>query len=375
MKKKIALVANTGWYIYNFRMNIVKKLINEKKYEVYVITPKDKYIEKIKNQFPSIVYLPLQKLNRSSKNLLNDISLLVELINIYKSNKLDLAIHYTIKPNIYGSIAAKMAHVKSIAIVTGLGYTYIHNGWINFLSNILYKFAFKFPQRIIFENIDDRLLFIEKKITSASKSISIKGCGVNTEYFFLNGLNQKPSPQIVFTFIGRLLYDKGINEFIEAAKGVYSKNQNTEFWIVGGLDNANPASISQNEINSWLSSKFIKYFGEVEDVRPFISKSDCIVLPSYREGLPKVLLESMSMGKPVIATDVPGCKEAVEDFKNGVLVQKMDCKSLERIILEFASFSKEKMQEMGEYGRQKVLKEFDERKIADLIYQEIVQLI
>ena len=370
----IALVANSTWNIYNFRLNVIDKLLAEG-HNVSVIAPIDEYLE-YKEKYPKVKHYSLRTLDRDSTNPLKDMLLVAELVRKYKVIKPDLILHYTNKPNIFGGIAAKIAGIPSIAMVTGLGYAFIHNGWIKKITTFLYKMTGKIHKKFIFENIEDRELFESLKIIQSDQGVSIKGCGVNTTYFhpYPNGV-LKSGDEVTFTFIGRLLYDKGIKEFVLAAKAIKAKYPKVNFWIVGELDLENPATIDKEDLIEWTESDIVYYHGFQRDVRPYIAKSDCIVLPSYREAIPRTITEGMAMSKPVITTDTAGCREAVDIGKNGFLAQVKSTASLQETFEKFIGLSSEQRHAMGEAGRQKALNEFDDRKIAAAIYSEIEKIL
>lgn len=368
---RIALVANSTWNIYNFRQNIINKLLAEG-HEVTVIAPVDEYLD-YKEKYPNIKHFGIKTLGRDSTNPLRDLLLIAELIRRYSQVKPDLIIHYTNKPNIYGAIAARIKKIDSIAIVTGLGYPFIHQGFIQKITSFLYKVTARFHKKVIFENIADRELFEERNIIKVGQGISIKGCGVDINYFSPSQ-NGHHSSSIIFTFIGRLLYDKGIREFVEAAQIIKAQNNSIKFWVVGDLDPDNPAAIEKEKLADWVNKGFIEYHGFHRDVRKFVSQSSCIVLPSYREAIPRTITEGMAMGKPVITTDVAGCREAVDENINGFLAEAKNSNSLAVAMNKFIALSAEEAKNMGNYGRQKVLNEFDDRKIANNIYEIISNL-
>jgi len=371
---KIALVANSTWNIYNFRLNVIDRLIAEG-HDVVVIAPIDEYVE-YKEKYPNVVHINLRTLDRDSTNPLKDLLLIAELMRKYRKVKPDLILHYTNKPNIFGGFAAKLVGVPSIAMVTGLGYAFIHNGWIKDITTKLYQTVGRFHKRFIFENIEDRELFQKLGIIKAGQGVSIKGCGVNTTYYhpYPNG-RMTPGDEVTFTFIGRLLYDKGIREFVEAAKITKEKYPKVNFWIVGELDADNPATVDKEDLVGWTANDIVKYHGFQKDVRPFIAKSDCIVLPSYREAIPRTITEGMAMGKPVITTDTAGCREAVDIGKNGYLAEVRSTSSLRKVFEQFINLTANARHEMGDAGREKALKEFDDRKIAGDIYTEIEKIL
>ena len=362
---KIALVANSTWNIYNFRQNVIDKLLAEN-HEVIVIAPVDEYLE-YKEKYPQVKHYGIRTLDRDSINPLKDLLLIAELIRRYRIVKPDLILHYTNKPNIFGSIAARFHRIPSIAMITGLGYPFIRGGWIRSLTSFLYKYTSRFHEKFIFENIADRELFEKDHIIPVGKGVSIKGCGVNVDYYAPRS-NGTPESETTFTFVGRLLYDKGIKEFVEAAKLIKAKHPKVSFWVVGDLDKDNPATVEKEELADWVNNNIIDYHGFQRDVRDIIQKSSCIVLPSYREAIPRTITEGMAMSKPVITTDVAGCREAVDVGENRFLVEPKSVDSLAKGFEKFLALDAHQRHIMGEKGRQKVLQEFDDRKIANDIY-------
>lgn len=335
-------------------------------YDVVVIAPVDEYIS-YKENFPEVRHYNLRMIDRDGMNPIRDAMLILELIRRYRKIKPDIILHFTNKLNIYGSIAAKLAGIrKSFSVITGLGYAFIHNGFVQEVIINMYRISSRFNQGYIFENIDDRLLFVELGITNKDKSISVKGCGVDIDYFhpFPNGQIKEKT---IFTFIGRLLYDKGIREFVEAAKLLKSQADNVEFWIIGELDEENPATVDKDELIQWVEEDIVIYHGFIKDVRPLIAVSDCIVLPSYREAIPRAITEGMAMGKPVITTDTAGCREAVEPEQNGYLVPIKNPEALLVSMSKFLNLDYDMRNQMGINGRNKALREFDDKKIADNI--------
>ncbi|MBT8230824.1 MAG: glycosyltransferase family 4 protein [Bacteroidia bacterium] len=368
--RSIAIVANSTWNIYNFRLNIIRKLRDEG-FKVTVIAPLDEYIE-YKEQFPGVRHIPVNNLERDNTNPFKDLALMFELRRIYKAINPDLVLHYTHKPNIFGGFAAGISGLPSIAVVTGLGYAFIRKGWLNNLTRLLYKLAGRFHRKIVFENKEDLKYFLDKGLTNKSKVVSIKGCGVDTKNYFPvpNGIEKEKT---IFTFIGRLLYDKGIVEFVEAAKLIRAKHPDTEFWVVGELDHGNPSMVEKEMLLDWIDRQYIIYHGFLRDVKPVIGKSDCIILPSFREGMPRIILEAMSMAKPVITTRTAGCRETVTEGENGYLVNVADIPDLVTAIERFLKLEKAERHKMGDYGREMAVREFNSEKIAEALF-EIISL-
>ncbi len=342
-------------------------------FEVSIIAPVDEYIE-YKNRFPTVKHYALRSLSRNSTNPFRDILLIAEFYRKYKRIKPDVILHYTHKPNIFGTIAARILKIPSISVVTGLGYAFIHDNIVNTITKTLYQLIGKRADRIIFENQDDRQFFIDNRIVNEEKAIAVKGCGVDINHFhpYPNGQIKKT---ITFTFLGRLLYDKGILEFVSAAKILNKEYDNLRFWVIGELDDDNPATVKEDDVLEWVNNDIIQYFGFVRDVRKLISQSDCIVLPSYREGLPRIVIEAMAMAKPIITTDVPGCRETVDHGSNGYLIKAQQVEPLVWSIKDFLELSYEERHKMGEMGRLKAEKEFDDKKVANQICDIIEDVI
>lgn len=368
--KKIAVVTNTSWNILNFRSSLIKDL--QKSYEVLLIAPKDEYSSQIKTLAPTIF---LKKLNRKGTNPVTDLKLVNELKNVYTNNKIDLALHFTIKPNIYGSMAAKKANVPSIAVVTGLGYTFLSNGIAAKIAKRLYKHAFHRNNMTVFQNEDDRKLFVELGLVPEIKSRVINGSGIDTDLF---SPRKKEDWQegFHFLFIGRLLYDKGVRELFSAFNHQFKKEENVYLHIVGDIDNQNPSAFSQEELDAVLpENENIIYHGRIDGVQQMIADSDCVVLPSYREGVPRVMLEAMSMAKPIIATDVAGCKETVIEGLNGFLVESQNHLDLSQKMREMTTISDSQRDKMGEKGRSLAIKRFSTKVINKNFLIEIRNII
>lgn len=267
---------------------------------------------------------------------------------LYRAHDIDLVMHFTIKPNIYGSIAAHRAGIPSIAVVTGLGFTFLSRGIASSMARRLYRYAFRRNQLTIFQNPDDRTLFIQLKLVSEERSAVVLGSGIDTDFY----APISPVPMApVFVFIGRLLHDKGIRELLEGFSRYSEKYPEAKLIIVGEPDPHNPASVSDAELLRYRQQNSINFAGYQPDIRPFIRQASAVVLPSYREGVPRTLLEALSMGRPVIATDVPGCREVVIPDKNGLMVPSHDASSLARAFEEFHLLDDATKQKMGQQSR------------------------
>lgn len=330
------------------------------------MAPEDRYIT-YKDHWSQIDHYHLKALERDALSPWSNWKTYQELKKFYKELKPDIILHYTNKPNIFGGIAAGRLGIKNIAVITGLGYAFIHNGLLSKLTKGLFRYASKYIDEFVFENADDLVLFKEERIVKNS-GIAVKGCGVDTDHY----KSDKPIPRIgkvVFTFVGRLLSDKGINEFLQAAKLCKKElGPAVEFWLVGEVDKQNPASIQYDNLLKWIDSGIIKYLGFQNDVRETLEASSCIVLPSYREGMPRTILEALSMSRPVITTDVPGCRETVVEGQNGFLIPVKSASALVNACKSFVDLNYEEKVKMGEKGRAMAEQMFDSKRIASNIY-------
>ena len=370
--RKILIVSNTSFSLYNFRYNLAKTL-KEKGYNVYLSAPEDEYSEELEKEFN---FIPLKNLDRKGKNPIKDLSFFVELLYIYKKFKPDLVLHYTIKPNIYGSLACAFLNIPSIATVTGLGYVFTQNNkFIQNLVKFLYKEAFRKVNYVVFQNKSDMEEFIKNGILSSQKAVLIEGSGIDIEKFnpdFCKDFSKKE--YFTFIMISRLLWDKGIKEYLEAAKFLKKRYKKVKFLLLGSFDKGNPSAVPEEFIYKYHKEGVIEYLGFSNDVRPYICKSDVVVLPSYREGLPRVLLEAMAMGKPIITTNAPGCRDVVIDNYNGYIVEVKNAKSLINAMEKCLLMDREKLRTMGNNGKKLVQERFSDNIIINK-YLKLIEKI
>ena len=367
--KKIILVANASWTMVKFRYGLMQALVKSG-YKVYVVSPYDKYsneIEDIGCEFIDI------RMDNKGSNPIKDLKLVWDFYRIYKDINPDLIIHYTIKPNIYGSFATKLAGCKSISIIPGLGYTFINDNLTAKIAKILYKLALKVPRQVWFINQDDKNLFIEKQLVKKEKVFTINGEGVNIEQYKSNNVVSS-NDKFIFLLIGRVIVDKGIYEYIEAAKIIKEKYEDVEFQIMGLIAN-NPMAIQEIEIKQWQKDNIITYLGSVDNVKEYIEQSNCIVLPSYREGVSMSLMEAASMSCPIITTNVTGCKEIVDNNINGFLCEARNSKDLADKMEMMINLSDDERKIMGQAGRKKIVKEFDEKIVIDKYLDSIKEIL
>ncbi len=349
-----------------FRKGIMINFLKEG-HEVFVLAPYDDYSKQIEELGCQYIEVPM---DNKGASIFKDLLLLRRLYKHYKKILPDLIFHYTIKPNIFGTMAAHYAKTKSIAVITGLGYTFINQGLAAKAAKQLYKLALPKSRKVWFINHEDRKMFIKEGLLSRDLIEILPGEGVDmVKYSPIE--KSRNDGKFVFVLIARLLWDKGVGEFVQAAKEIKKTYQNTEFQLVGFVDVKNPQAISKEQVLYWVEKGWITYKGSTNDVRDFISSADCVVLPSYREGISKILLESASMKKPIIASNVPGCRDVVENAGSGYLCKVKNTNDLILKMEKMLTLSKSELLNMGEKGRNLVKDEFDENIIIKKYSQSI----
>ncbi len=353
---KLIMVANTAWSVFNFRHSLIKELMSCG-VELYVIAPEDKFSEKLAEMGCQVLDLPMQA---KGVNPIADFGLMLRLLRHYREVKPDFIIHYTIKPNIYGSLAAKLVGIPSLAITTGLGYTFVNQNVVSQVARQLYRFAFRYPKEVWFLNEDDRCAFLDHRLIEPNKAVLLHGEGVNLNHFVPSDKPQ-PDENIRFLLIARMLRDKGVYEFVEAARQIRKQYPQAIFQLLGDCGVPNPSVIGREEIAQWEKEGIVEYLGTTDDVRPIIAQADCLVLPSYREGIPRTMIESAAMAKPLIVSDAPGCRDVVLDGQTGYLCKVKNTLSLAQRCELFLTLSDSEKQAMGKAGRAFMEDKFDEK--------------
>jgi len=334
--KKVAFIANSAFTLINFRKELIGSFI-EKGYEVIAICPIECGLMGERNIEEALSEIGVRhisiKLSRKGVNPISELLLLFQLFKILRKEKPELVMNYTIKPVIYGSIAAKIfTKARIFSTITGLGFAFTNTGFVGrSLAKVIklqYSMALRFNETVFFQNSDDLSLFNKLGLVSKTKTKIINGSGVNLERFNCavnkNTLKREPNS---FIMIARILKDKGVAEYINAARIVKREFPNSKFILLGAIDD-NPASYKLEDVEQWQNEGVIEYIGPQTDVRPYLFSNQVFVLPSYREGTPRSVLEAMAMEMPIITTNAPGCKETVENDINGYLV---DVESVEQL--------------------------------------------
>ncbi|WP_188205317.1 glycosyltransferase family 4 protein [Desemzia incerta] len=361
--RKVLILVNHDIVIYNFRKELVERLI-EDGYEVTISSP---YGERIDDLIKMGCKYTEATISRHGTNIIEE----VKLINYYKktikSLKPDVVLSYTIKPNIYGGIACKSMNIPYIANITGLGTAVENKGVLQKVSILLYKLAFKKVNRIFFQNSENMQFFINNNIM-LDKHRLVPGSGVNLKQF--SPLPYPHNSTVEFVFISRIMEEKGIDQYLEAATYIREKHPNTRFHVCGFCEEDYEEKLRKLE-----EKKVIIYHGMVRDVRKIIEKTHCTIHPTYYpEGLSNVLLESSACARPVITTNRSGCREVVDDGENGYLIEQKNTNDLIAKIELFLQVSNDEKKRMGIAGRKKVEEEFDRQIIIEAYIEELNKL-
>ncbi len=378
--KTIAIFINTSWNIYNFRLGLLRRLQREG-YRVVAIAPRDRYSKKIEQAGFEHHHIDI---NNMGTNPLEDLLLTARLFRLYRKIRPDLLLHYTIKPNLYGAYAAKLAGIPVISNISGLGTVFLNDNFSSRVARKLYRFALRVPHKVFFQNPHDRDHFVATKLVAMHKTALLPGSGIDHQRYAPVKKNYNEGQPFVFLLIARMVKDKGIVEFVEAAQTLLRKSgggrqgeqqQRVEFWLLGAMYPGNPTAINDEEIEAWTKQEGIRYLGETDDVMRMIAQSDCVVLPSYREGLSRVLLEAASMAKPLVTTNVPGCKDVVDDGVNGFLCKPKDAQDLAVQMEKMLQLSRDELEAMGRAGRSKIIEEYSEELVIDRYLDAIGEVL
>jgi glycosyltransferase involved in cell wall biosynthesis len=357
--RTLVLSANTGWYLVHFVEGLIRGL-KQAGYTPVIVAPDDHATDP-RAAALGIDWVPI-RIERAGVNPAADLGLLLEYRRVLKRLRPVAFLGFTVKPNIYGSLAAHSLGISSIANISGLGTAFIRGGPLDHLVTLLYRAAFRRRCTVFFQNPDDERLFVDRRIVKRSQVNILPGVGIDLKRFGARGL---PGGAPIFLFVGRLLRDKGVREYVEAARILRRELPKARFQLLGAIDDGNRTAIDRSELESWAREGVIDYLGETDDVRPFIARAGAVVLPSYREGLPCSLLEAAAMARPLVATDVPGCREVVEDGVNGFLCAARDPESLADAMRRIAAMPQKRRQEMAAESRARVQERFSEQLVLN----------
>jgi len=373
MKKKIiTLSANTSWYLFNFRRSTIEEFL-KMDFQVVCISPEDDFSKKLEDLGCKWISL---KMDNKGTNPLKDIFIFFKFFSVYKTLKPEAALHFTIKNNIYGTWAASLLQISSINHVTGLGTAFLKKNLTSSIVKMLYKMSQPLAHKVFCQNKEDYSLLINKKLVKKDKLFILPGSGVNLERFhpILKRGSLDKKNEFKLLFCGRILADKGLFELIEALKEINLNEIKCHLWLQGFLDSKNISSISEAQISIWSKFKWLEWRGSTDKIEDVMSIVDGVVLPSYREGMPRTLLEACAMELPVVTTNVPGCNEIIEDGINGFLCEPKNSDSLMDALEKLIDMSFEDRVQMGKRGRLKVEKEFDEKYVIKAAISSVLEV-
>ena len=364
----VLMTVNAAWNIWNFRRPITQVLLDAG-HKVTVLAPPDDSVASLRQM--GCAFIPL-KMNAKGLNPFDELKLLQHFKRHFQEQKPDIILSYTIKNNTFGALAAKSLRIPFVPNVSGLGTGFLSGGTLQFLVEQLYRHAYRDLPVVFFQNTDDRDLFTTRRLTTTGQAALLPGSGIDLEHF--QAVELPRGKPVVFLLIARLLRDKGVLEFIEAARQVKSAHPSVRFQLLGAAGSENRTAISAETVAGWVQEGVVDYLGTTSDVRPVIASAHCVVLPSYREGAPRTLIEAAAMARPLIATDVPGCRAVVDHDTTGFLCAVRDASSLANAMRRFLALSTEEQEKIGQAGRTKMERAYDQMLVVHAYVNAIQEL-
>lgn len=358
---RIAVVSNTAWYLFNFRLNLMHAL-QAAGHTVIAIAPADAYSDRLR--VAGVTFEPV-RISGGGVNPVTEALSVVRLRSLFRRQKVDLILSYTPKGNLYSALACIELGLPFLPNVSGLGRAFIRRSPVTWIAQALYRLTFRRAQRVFFQNPDDMAVFVREGLVLAERAERLPGSGVDLVRFSPAPLPVNPADAPAYLLVARMLWDKGVGEFVAAAREVRKIHPRATFRLLGFMASDNPSAIPWDQVNEWVLEGIVTYLGPTDDVRPYLADADCVVLPSYREGVPRVLLEAAAMARPVITTDAPGCREAVIDKETGYACRTADARDLAAKMLAFVALPQEERLAMGQRGRAFVERNFDEHAVLD----------
>lgn len=352
----IAISINTSWNIYHFRAGLIR-FLQARGFTVISAAPADEYSARLREIVDAHQDLPMDNAGTSP---FHDGLLFLRYLRWLWRTRPAVLLTYTAKPNIYGTFAARILGIPVIANVAGLGTAFIHEGWVTTLVKWLYRIALRHTAHVFFQNAEDRALFLQFHMVDSQKTSLLPGSGVDLSYWSPQPMLDH-APHIDFVLVARLLWDKGVGEYVEAARQVRKAHPHARFRLVGPKGVKNQTAIPDVTLEAWVKEGVIEYLGESDQVRDVLAQQDCVVLPSYREGMSRSLIEAAAMGKPIITTDVPGCRQLVTHGENGLLCPARDAAALANAMITLIEMTPEARAQMGKISRALAERTFDEQ--------------
>ena len=359
IEKVVVVTANSCWNIWNFRKKVVVDMLGDG-HRVIILAPQDDFTQSLVEV--GCEFIPL-KMSAATSRILSQFHVFYQYWKKFRRLKPDMVFGFTIKNNILGALAARVTGIVFIPNITGLGTAFLSGKLLGVVAEGLYKLAFKGVPLVFFQNSDDMAMFRNRKlISSETAAVVLPGSGIDLEEFGFCAFNS--DGPFTFLMVSRLTTEKGVLEFVDASKIVMSKGYDIKCLLLGGIPKGNRKSIRQETIGTWVQNEIIEYITHQEDVRPYLQQAHFVVLPSYREGAPKSLIEAAAMGRPVISTDVPGCREVVEHNFNGYLCAPKSASSLASAMEKMLNAGCSEWSRMGRNGRHKIENKFDIRFVS-----------
>jgi glycosyltransferase involved in cell wall biosynthesis len=346
-------------------------VLRDKGFNIIAIAPYDEFSVKIKEA--GFVYHEVN-INGGGTNPLEEIKSIYKFSKAFRLHKVDLVLSFTHKANLYSIFAGIFSNSPCLPNISGLGRAFIKKNWLSIVVRLLYKITLSRVPQVFFQNLDDRNVFQQLALLKKDQAVNVPGSGIDLIKFNSKQYFPRSVEATQFTLIGRMLWDKGVGEFVEAAKIVKQNYPYTKFILIGSSDYDNASAIALATLKDWEAKGIIEYLGPLSNVIPQIEASDVVVLPSYREGLPRSLLEACAIGRPLIATNVPGCKDLVIDGITGFLCKPKDAKDLAKSMVRFLNLSHEEKQEMGLNARKLAEEKFDHNIVINKYLETIQEL-
>jgi glycosyltransferase involved in cell wall biosynthesis len=366
LTKTITLSANSSWYLYNFRQSTIREAIL-RGYKVVCISPEDNYHSRLIDM--GCNHQPINFYSNSTNPFL-DFMIFCKFFIAYKKIRPDMAFHFTIKNNIYGTLAARLLRIPAVNNVSGLGTAFISFSVSSLIVKLLYKISQPFAYKVFCQNVEDYDYLINSKLVSKKSLALLPGSGVDLKRFNSSLIENKHNKNSTFTFLfaGRMLRDKGLLELISAVQQVNQGKLRCKLTLCGFSDVDNISAISKDELNSFSLIQGIDWIGPSDSIEEVLASVDCVVLPSYREGMPKILLEAGAMGLPSLASDVPGCRNVIQDGVNGLLFKPKNIQSLEHAIKQMLDMKDSERKLMGLNAKEIIEKHFNEQIVVNAFF-------
>lgn len=358
---RIAICINAAWNVLNFRAGLVCALIADG-HEVIAIVPADASVPKLRALGVRVIETPMSSRTAS---VVKDIGLAARLFATLRRERPDVYLGYTIKPNTYGSAAAALLGIPVINNISGLGTAFISTSWLTYVARALYRIGLARSETVFFQNEDDRALFVGQRLVTADRTAILPGSGIDLAAFDPQAFPVERDGTIRFLMIARMVRDKGVLEYVAAARLVLARFPEVRFELLGFLDVDNRTAIARETVDGWVAEGLVDYLGDTEDVRPFLARADCIVLPSYREGTSRVLIEAAAMARPAVTTDVAGCRDVVEAGVTGLLCAPRDADDLAARMIDMLELGATGRERMGHAARAMAERRYSERIVIE----------